>query len=143
MLSGVVLGEKLFEETGNITGVKVIRVHPIEGVTTEASFTSEIRGEGRFPNGKNLGSGTMTKYTHGIIDATWQGSLTTEDGDQFLWWGHEKGKVVEGGKITGLNLVTGFTNSQKLSWVNSMIMAIEIAGSVFSQEFKATAYEWK
>jgi hypothetical protein len=31
MLSGMVLGEKLFEENGNITGVKVTRVHPIEG----------------------------------------------------------------------------------------------------------------
>ncbi len=101
MLSDMVLGEKLFEESGNITGVKVIRVNPIEGVTTEASFTSEIRGHGRFPSGKNLGSGTMTKYPHGIIDAAWQGSLTTEDGDQFMWWAHEKGRVVEGGKITG------------------------------------------
>ncbi|MEP6576015.1 MAG: hypothetical protein ABJB85_06280, partial [Nitrososphaerota archaeon] len=102
-----------------------------------------IRGQGRFPSGKNLGSGTMTKYPHGIIDATWQGFFTTEDGEQFMWWSHEKGKVIEGGKITGLNIVTGFTNSQKLSWMNSVIMALEIAGSVFSQEFKATAYEWK
>jgi hypothetical protein len=44
------LGEKLFEESGNITGVKVTNVHPIEGVSTEINFTSEIRGEGRFPN---------------------------------------------------------------------------------------------
>ena len=44
----MVLGEKLFEEKGNITGVKVIKVHPIEGVSTEISFTSEIRGEGGF-----------------------------------------------------------------------------------------------
>ena len=54
------LGEKLFEESGNITGLKITRVHPIEGVTTELSFTSEIRGEGRFPSGENLGSGIMT-----------------------------------------------------------------------------------
>jgi hypothetical protein len=27
------LGEKLFEESGNITGLKIIKVHPIEGVT--------------------------------------------------------------------------------------------------------------
>jgi hypothetical protein len=82
----MVLGEKLFEESGNITGVKVTRVHPIEGVTTDVSFTSEIRGEGRFPSGENLGSGIMTKYPHGIIGATWQGSvMTAEDGDQFMW----------------------------------------------------------
>jgi hypothetical protein len=29
------LGEKLFEEIGNITGLKKIRVNPFEGVTTE------------------------------------------------------------------------------------------------------------
>ena len=51
------LGEKLFEESGNIVAVKVTKVHPMEGVTTEITFTSEIKGEGKFPNGKNLGSG--------------------------------------------------------------------------------------
>ena len=55
----MVLGEKLFEESGNITGVKVIKVHPIEGVTSEVSSTSEIRGESRYPIGENLGSGTI------------------------------------------------------------------------------------
>ncbi|HEY6885676.1 MAG TPA: hypothetical protein VI278_16710 [Nitrososphaeraceae archaeon] len=115
------LGEKLFEESGNITGLKMTRVHPIEGVTTELSFTSEIRGEGRFPSGENFGSGIMTKYPHGIIDATWHGSLmTSEDSDQFMWWAHEKSKVVEGGNIKGLNIMTGFMNSQKLSLNNSI-----------------------
>jgi hypothetical protein len=42
-----------------------------------------------------------------------------------------------------LIIVTGFTNSQKLSWMNNLIMALDIDGSVFSQEYKATAYEWK
>ena len=86
----------------------------------------------------------MTKYPHGIIDGTWHGSLmTADDGDQFMWWSHEKSKVVEGGNIKGLNIMTGFTNSQKLSWMNNIILALEISGSVFSQKFKATGYEWK
>ena len=94
----MVLGEKFFKENGNIIGVKVVKVHPIEGVTTDVSFTSEIRGEGRHPSGENLGSGIMTKYSHGIIDATWQGSLMIAEGsDQFMWWAHEKSEVVEGG----------------------------------------------
>ena len=37
------LGEKLFEEIGNVTGFKVTKVHPIEGLTMEVSFTSEIK----------------------------------------------------------------------------------------------------
>jgi hypothetical protein len=97
---GMALGEKLFEESGEITGLKITKVHPIEGVTTEVSFTSEIRGEGRYPSGQSLGSGVMTKYPHGIIDGTWHGSLMiAKGGDQFMWWAHEKSKVVEGGNV--------------------------------------------
>ena len=138
------LGEKFFEESGNITGFKVTKVHPIEGVTIEASFTSEIKGIGRFPSGKNLGSGTMTQYPHGIVDASWQGSLMiAEGGDQFIWWAHEKSKVTEDGKVKGLTMVTGFTNSQKLSWMNNLILALESETDLKSQTFKITAYEWK
>lgn len=59
-----------------------------------------------------------------------------------MWWAHEKSKVVEGGKIKGLNIMTGFTNSQKLSWMNSLIIVIAINGSISSMEFKANGYEW-
>ena len=140
------LGEKLFEESGNVTGFKVIKVHPIEGVTMEVSFTSEIRGIGRFPSGKNLGSGTVTQYPHGIVDGSYQGSfMTTEggNGDQFVWWAHEKTKMVEGGKFKGLTMMTGFTNSQKLSLMNNLVIALELETDPASQKFKATAYEWK
>ena len=85
----------------------------------------------------------MTKYSHGIIDATWQGSLTIAEGsDQFMWWAHEKSKVVEGGKIKGLNIMTGFTNSQKLSWMNNLILVLESETDPSSQKFKTTGYEW-
>lgn len=136
------LGQKLFEEVGKISSFKVTKVHPFEGVTTEVSFTSDIKGIGKFPSGKNLASGAMTKYPHGIIDATWHGILTTQNAEQFMWWAHEKSRVSEDGKIRGLNLVTGFTNSQKLSWMNSLIILVELAGSVYSEEFSASAYEW-
>jgi hypothetical protein len=137
------LGEKLFEESGNVTGFKVTKVHPIEGVTMEVSFASEISGMGRFPSGKNLGSGTMTQYPHGIVDQSNQGSLMTAEGDQFIWWAHGKGKVVEGGKVKGLIIVTGFSNSQKLAWMNNLIMALESEFDPEPKKFKITAYEWK
>jgi hypothetical protein len=138
------LGEKLFEESGNITGFKIIRVHPIEGTTMEVSFTSDIRGIGRFPNGQNLGSGTMTQYPHGIVDASWIGTLTTtEHRDQFIWWAHEKSKVMEDGKVKGPVLVTGFSNSQNLSWMNNLIIALESESDPISQKFKTIGYEWK
>ena len=39
--------------------------------------------------------------------------------------------------------MTGFTNSQKLSWMNNLIIVLEIDSSVSSMKFKATEYEWK
>lgn len=112
-------------------------------MTTEVTFTSNIKGEGKFPHGKNLGSGAMTRYQHDVIDGTFQGVITTENGDQFMWWAHEKSKVVDGEKIRGLAIVTGFTNSEKLAWMNNLILALEVEGSTLSNEFKAVAYEWK
>jgi hypothetical protein len=40
-----------WEKSSFVESGKITRVHPIEGVTTEVSFTSEIRGEGRYPSG--------------------------------------------------------------------------------------------
>ena len=88
----------------------------------------------------------MTQYPDGIVDASCQGLVMPSEGgsgDQFMWWAHEKGKVVEGGKVKGLTMVTGFSNSQKLSWMNSLIIALESETDLESQKFKATGYEWK
>jgi hypothetical protein len=38
------LGEKLFEENGSVIGFNVTKVHPVEGMTMEVSFTSEVKG---------------------------------------------------------------------------------------------------
>jgi hypothetical protein len=111
----------------------------------EVSFVSEIKGIGRFPSGKNLGSGIMTNYPYNKVDQSNHGSLMTAEGnDRFVWRAHEKGKVIEGGKVKGLIIVTGFTNSQKkLSWMNNLIMALESEFDPESKKFKITAYEWE
>jgi hypothetical protein len=106
------LGEKLFEDIGNLTKLDVKSVHPVEGVKMEVSFTSEIKGLSKFPSGRNIGSGTMIQYPHGVIDANYQGIETTTEGDQYIWWAHEKSKVVQGGMTTkGIIIFTGYTNS--------------------------------
>jgi hypothetical protein len=45
---------KHFEESGEITGSRITKVHPSAGVTTEVSFTSEIKGEGDIQAAKVL-----------------------------------------------------------------------------------------
>ena len=139
----MVLGQKLFEESGKVVGFKVTRVHPVEGMTMEVSFTSEIKGFGKFPSGTNVGSGTITHYPHGVVDASYQGTImTAEEGEQFMWWAHEKSKLADGGKIKGMVIISGFTNSQKLSWMNSLLMAGESEFDPAAQQFRLTGYEW-
>ncbi len=94
------LGEKLFEETGKVTSVSVESVHPVEGVKMQVSFVSEIKGA-KFPSGKNMGSGRVTQYPHGIVDAEYRGVVTTAENDQYFWWAHEKSRVGQDGKIRG------------------------------------------
>lgn len=137
------LGEKLLEESGKVVGFKVTRVHPVEGMTMEVSFTSEVKGSGKFPSGRNIGSGIMTQYPHGVVDASYQGTLmTAEEGEQFMWWAHEKSKLADGGKIKGMVIFSGFTNSQKLSWMNRLLVAGESEFDPAAQQFRVTGYEW-
>jgi hypothetical protein len=51
--------------------------------------------------------------------------------------------VVEGGRVKGLIIVTGFSNSQKLAWMNNLIMALESEFDPEFKKFKVTGYEWK
>jgi len=97
------LGEKLFEESGPVTSTKITKVHPVEGTTMEVSFAVDIHGIGKFPSGKNMGSGTMTGYPHGLSDASFHGFVTTAEGEQFLWWAHEKTKMSQDGKSRGIS----------------------------------------
>ncbi|HEX6252627.1 MAG TPA: hypothetical protein VFZ55_00265 [Nitrososphaera sp.] len=137
------LGEKLVEESGKVVGFKVTRVHPVEGTTVEVSFTSEVKGFGKFPSGRNIGSGIMTQYPHGVVDASFQGTLMiAEGGEQYMWWAHEKSKLADGGKIKGMVIFSGFTNSQKLSWMNSLLVAGESEFDPAAQQFRVTGYEW-
>ena len=142
------LGEKLFEESGKVVGFKVTRVHPVEGTTMEVSVTSEIKGFGKFPSGRSIGSGIMTLYPQGVVDASYQGTVMTttsaaEEGvEQYIWWAHEKDKLADGGKIKGMSIASSFTNSQKLSWMNRLLIAGETESDPATQQFKVTGYEW-
>jgi hypothetical protein len=138
------IGQKLFEQTGKITGSRITKVHPIDGIVSEVSFVADVKGFGNFPNCKNIGSGVMTQYpSNGMIDSSLQGVATTiEGGDQIFWWADHKTKLEGDGKGKGIAIVSFFTNSQKLLWINRLIVADDAEIDLTNQQLKMIGYEW-
>jgi hypothetical protein len=138
------LGEKLFEESGKIVSFKVTKVHPVEGTTMEVSYTSELKGFGKFPSGRDVGSGILTQYPHGVADSRHLGTLMTGEGEgeQYMYWSHQKSKLTDDRKWKGVIIGSGFTNSQKFSWMNSLLMIGEGESDPATQQFRIVWYEW-
>lgn len=137
------IGEKLFEEHGQATGFKIVTVHPVEGTTMEISATFDVTGFGRFPSGKEMGSGTLVHYPHGMTQGHFHGNLITTEGDQILWWAQEKGKFGQDGKMKGVALVSFYSNAQRHAWVNNLIALLETEFDPQTQKIHTVGHEWK
>jgi hypothetical protein len=134
------LGEKVAEEKGSIIGMSVKSVGA-EGVSIEFSFASEVKGFGRFPGGRNVGTlsameGPNTNRSMG------QGILVTPDGESLPWHTSGIDKRV-GDKIKGVFLVTFSAPSQKYGWMNNVLFVLDSEATADLTQFSDTAYEWK
>ena len=135
MKSGVVMAlEKVFTETGKVEGFSALKV----GVPTKVTFTSTVEGEATVTGqsnkklyGNDGGSGIMVRHEDGTVDASYEGSLMT-GGGRIMWHSHEKSKVGDDGKVRGLEIVTGFSQSIIMETVTEP-----------SGDFTNTAYESK
>src|SRR5690606_20958946 len=65
------------------------------------------------------------------------------DGDTFMWWAHEKAKTIEGGRTRVSVMLSGYTNSQKYSWLNNLVLVLESDFDPTTLQIKSTGYEWK
>jgi hypothetical protein len=137
----LVLGEKLWEEKGKVTGVSVKSVDS-EGVHMEETFASEFKGIGRFPSGRNMGTMNIVVRPDGHSSGTGQGICTTQNGDMMVWKCYALSKP-EAGKDKNITIIQLMTTSQKLSWMNSLLIVYESIGDMKTMEFSSTGYEWK
>jgi len=135
------LGEKIAEEKGKAISMSVKSVGP-EGVHTEVSFVSQVKGFGRFPSGRDMGTISGLERPGGIFSGTAQGTKLTTDGDSVVWKAYIIGKV-EGGKRKDLSIIEFMTTSQKLSWMNGFVAVEEAVPDLVTMEFSGIAYEWK
>jgi hypothetical protein len=134
------LGEKATEEKGKATGMSIKSVGP-EGVTFELSFVSEIKGIGRFPSGRSMGTITAVQGSN-THKATGQGVFVTTDGESLPWHMLDIGRQV-GSRVKCASLVTYSTRSQKYGWMNDVLHVLDGDAPVDLSEFTTTGYEWK
>jgi hypothetical protein len=137
----LVLGEKIWEEKGKMMGMSIKSIGP-EGVHMEETFASEVKGLGRAPSGRNIGTINVIETPGGFSSGTGQGYLVTQEGDSVVWKCYLLGKS-EAGKTKSLNIIQFMTNSQRLSWMNGFIAVAESIADEKTMEFSDTGYEWK
>jgi hypothetical protein len=137
----LVLGEKLWEEKGKCVGVSIKSVGP-EGVHMEQTFTTVVKGFGRFPSGTNMGTIDIVGAPDGSSRGICQGIFTSQDGDMVVWKGYFFGKR-EQGKDKTFGVLKSWTTSQKLAWMNVTFAAMEGIADPKTMEISDTGYEWK
>lgn len=131
----------MWEEKGKVTAMSVKSIGP-EGVHIEENFATEVKGLGRVPSGRNMGTLNTVERPNGFISGTGQGIFTTQDGDSGVWKCYFLGKT-EAGKYKSVNIIEFMTTSQKLSWMNGLIAVEEGISDPKTMELSGTGYEWK
>ena len=133
------MGEKWFEEKGKMT-MTYIESIDMNGIVMKQSFESDLKGMGKFPSGKNMGSGTIMVKPSGKAHGKWQGILMTADGEMVTW--HGKGQSARNGpNVKGVMLISFMTMSEKLKWMNMATVVMDITGDM--TQFTGVGSEWK
>ena len=109
-----------------------------EGVTTEANQPFEFIGSGRYPDARGQTStATMLLAPSGITFSHIVGLFATKDGES----GVSISDGVRNKTGRGMGLTTYKTDSQKLSWMNSVIHLSDFTPN--PQGATSIFYEWK
>lgn len=133
------LGEKIGEEKGKITGRRILRNDDLT-----AKIESSQQGTGQILGTKYT---TMSTYcsvmrNSGTVFGEGQGMLMTEDGEAMTWLGQGVGLPKGKGAVSFRGAIYFDTSSKKLSALNSMAVLFEYEVDE-EGNFTSQMYEWK
>jgi hypothetical protein len=134
------LGEQIGEETGQVTGMRVLPSHG-GGVKVEVSF--EARGTVLGLHENNMGTYVSVTRPDGTLFGEGQGVMMTEHGDMAEWRGNGIGKFT--GRGTGVawrGIVYYQTTSERLARLNGIAEVFEFETDE-SGKSEAKSWEWK
>jgi hypothetical protein len=132
-------GEKLFEEKGKVTMAFIKEINA-DGVVMKQSFTSELKGHGRWPSGMNMGSGWVKMLPNGMARGKWNGIFNAADGEMITWKGSGRSKRTSN-SLNGVMIISFMTMSEKYRWMNEVVAIAEVKGDMMT--FSDVGYEWK
>jgi hypothetical protein len=112
---------KLFEEVDKPEDGKIVSQDKHSGIINrESSWTRRITGIGAFPSGIIKGLGNSTIFRNGISISSWQGTLTTEKGQEITFIGKDTSK---GGR--NYIIRTYFTNYRELKELDGLVCLLD------------------
>lgn len=142
----MVLGQKLWEGTGKSNGVGLIKSVKMDSITSEYSWTAQVKGMGCAEGLDGIINVTAISETYpkGIGKANDQGIFMMTNGEMCVLKGSDRLKMASGGNPAAVGLWTFMTHSEKLSWMNDLIaVAVFEAKDPMWMESNITIYEWR
>ena len=133
------LGEKIGEETGKITGRRILEGDDYRYVKIETSFETQATILGM--QGVNMGTFTIFERIPGQVYAEGRGIFMTMDGQGGIWNGHGVGRMSDDGKMAVAASIAFQTDSDKLSKLNGMLVLVEHT-SDFEGNAHSTLFAW-
>lgn len=134
------LGDKIGEESGQVTGRRVLQGDDYRYMKMEISFetTSTVLGH----TGSNIGTYTIYERVPGQIYGEGQGIFMASDGESAIWNAHGVGHPTGDGMGMAFAVSVVFQASEKLAKLNEMLVVVEHT-SDNDGNAKSVLYEWK
>lgn len=134
------LGEKIGETQGKITGVRVI-----QGPDGQPRVETSFQGSGKVygVETSELGSYTAQLTPAGVLQGEGQGVVMTKDGEGYSWRAHGVGRPTGKGMAAHWSASLVFqTTSQKLARLNGVLGVVEWDVDE-NGNAKGSLHEWK
>jgi hypothetical protein len=133
------LGEKLGEESGRISGRRVL---PSEGHGPKIEVSFEASGTILGVEAAGFGTYWSIVRPDGTLFGEGQGVTMTKDGEMASWTAQGVGKFTGGGAASWRGALYYQTASQKLASLNSVVGVFEFEVDAEGNT-QATTWEWK
>jgi hypothetical protein len=131
------LGEKICEESGKITGHRVL---PGDTVTMETSYRANARLLGI--DVVDTGTYVATLRANGTLYGDGQGVQMSKDGDVVTWKGNGVGRFNANGSVSWRGAIYYQSQSTKFSRLNSIAAIFEWETDAEGNA-KGSVFEWK